>query len=130
MNDKTMMAKYMGYSVLAGVMGSVLLLGFLMVLMPFGTVIKFVPWVIGFNSALTGYTLMDRTRTSLNRKRLAAVIAGFLNALITCIAVSAALFYLTEGGLFSLLYLLFLIFIGCLLSWLGAVLAIKYLNLA
>ena len=129
MNSNKKLAKNMAYSILAGVFGSILLLGFLTTLASMGTVVKFIPWVIGFNSALTGYTLIDRCGCELNHKHRAAVMSGFLNALITYVAVGAAVFYLTDGGIFSLRYLPVYLMIGCVLGWLGALLAIKYLSL-
>ncbi len=117
------------YSILAGVFGTILLALFLTTFMPVYSVLKFIPWIIAFNTLLTGYSLLDKTRNLLKYKHISAVCAGISNVIIS-LGILALLFpYLMGEYLFSIKdYILFFI-VGIICSGLGAILAIKYFKL-
>lgn len=72
------------YSIMAGGIGVVVLVMFLAAMFSLSTVAKFIPWIIGFNAAVTGYSLIDKTRDRLPRKRLFAMGTGGFMALLVC----------------------------------------------
>ena len=117
------------YSIFTGVIGSILLVAFLSLFIDIFSVVKFIPWIIAFNTAMTGYSLMDKTRDTLRHKHCASICAGMANVLITCgILILMSIYFLGENIFQIWDFMLFLI-IGIACSELGALLAIKYFKL-
>ncbi len=115
-------------AVFIGVAGSVMLITFFTGLMSLGAIEKLLPWVIGFNAALTGYNMVKDNDGILKNINIYAVCAGTAMVMITTVFLNFIFFYIIGGYLILITDLIFLI-PGCsFLSWLGAVLAIKYLN--
>lgn len=117
------------HPILTGVFGSVLLVIFFSGLMSIGTIWKFLPFVIGFNTALTGYNLLYRTKNKFKYKRIWGLISGIITVVITVLILNSQFFYLSGGYIICIMDFLFLISVGSVFSWLGAVLAIRYLHL-
>jgi hypothetical protein len=117
------------YSILAGVFGAAVIVMFLAVFMELDRVVSFIPWIIAFNTAVTGYSLIDKTRHTLKYKQISSVCAGILTAIITYFLLSLLSFYLFGETLFSTWDLALFIIIGIVCSELGALLAIKYFKL-
>lgn len=115
--------------ILTGVFGSVLLVIFFTGLMSIGTIGKFLPFVIGFNTALTGYNLLRRTKNKFKYKRIWGLISGIITVVITVLILNGLFFYLSGSYIIYIIDFLFLISIGSVFSWLGAVLAIRYFHL-
>jgi hypothetical protein len=115
--------------ILTGVFGSVLLVIFFTGLMSIETIGKFLPFVIGFNTALTGYNLLRRTKNKFKYKRIWGLISGIITVVITVLILNGLFFYLTGGCIIYIMVLFLLISVGFVFSWLGAVLAIRYLHL-
>jgi hypothetical protein len=122
-----------------GIVGVLILTGFFYALMTPRGVAKLFPLIIGFNTALTGYGLIESTRDGYRRKRLAAVVAGLIVVLVATAVVNLLFLKLAgpnpggfnpEGwGLIGLAKLWILLPVGIVTSWLGGALAVKYLNL-
>ncbi len=116
-------------SIGAGVIGSMILVMFFTALMPVVSLSRLMPWVIGFNCALTGYMLLDKTRNSLKHKRAAAFCSGGLVVMLVC----GIIFLIVPSipGFFSVTvtHLAWWLLVGVIFSGLGGILAIKYLNL-
>ena len=117
------------YFVAIGVVGSLLMVMFLAGVMSMGAIENLLPFIIGFNAALTGYNLISRTKNRFNHKRILGFITGIVSVVITILALNIAFFYYTGGYFVYVIDFLFLAVIGGVFSWLGAVLAIKYLKL-
>ncbi len=117
------------YSILAGVFGVAVLVMFLAVFMELYRVVPFVPWIIAFNTAMTGYALIDKTRDTLKYKQVSSISAGILNVIITYFLLSLSSFYLFGENLFSISDFALFMVIGIVCSELGALLAIKYFKL-
>ena len=117
------------YSILAGVFGVAVLAMFLAVFMELYRVVPFVPWIIAFNTAMTGYSLIDKTRDTLKYKQVSSISAGILNVIITYFLLSLSSFYLFNENLFSIWDFALFLIIGIVCSELGALLAIKYFKL-
>lgn len=117
------------YSILAGTVGAVILVAFLNTVVVPAASIRFLPLIVAFNTALTGYMVIEKTRTFFQRKWSVAIGAGIATTLLVFAALN--LFFLQTTGLFliSLPQFLVMLAIGTGSSWFGAVLAINYLNL-
>ena len=123
-----LMGKF-SYSILAGVFGVAVLVVFLSVFIELYSVVPLVPWIIAFNTAMTGYSLIDKTRDTLKYKQACSISAGILNVIITCLLMSIFSLYFFGENLFSILDFAFYLIIGIVCSELGALLAIKYFKL-
>jgi len=117
------------YSILAGVFGVAVLAMFLAVFIELHRVVPFLPWIIAFNTAMTGYSLIDKTRDTLKYKQVSSIIAGILNVIITYFLLSLSSFYFFNENLFSISDFALFMVIGIVCSELGALLAIKYFKL-
>jgi len=117
------------YSILAGVFGVAVLAMFLAVFIELHRVVPFLPWIIAFNTAMTGYSLIDKTRDTLKYKQVSSIIAGILNVIITYFLLSLSSFYFFNENLFSIWDFALFLIIGIVCSELGALLAIKYFKL-
>jgi len=116
-------------SILAGTVGAVILVAFLNVLvLPAGSV-KFLPLIIAFNTAVTGYMVIDKTREYFRHKRFIAVLAGTAATLLVFITLNAFFLHATGFFLINPTELWFMLAIGIGSSWFGSILAIRYLNL-
>jgi hypothetical protein len=108
-----------------GIGGNIILIVFLMTFLPMPGIIKFMPWIIAFNTAHTGYSLVDRAG-NLSFPKLTSAVAGFANAIITTgLFAGLSVFLLgdlylgiRDIGLFTIL--------GVLCSIAGTILAVKY----
>ena len=129
LKEKAPLLGKFAYSILAGVFGVAVLVMFLAVFMELYRVVPFVPWIIAFNTAMTGYSLIDKTRDTLKYKQVSSISAGILNVIITYFLLSLSSFYLFFENLFSILYFALFLIIGIVCSELGALLAIKYFKL-
>ena len=117
------------YCILTGVFGSAVLVMFLAVFMELYRVVSFVPWIIAFNTAMTGYSLIDKTRDALKYKQVSSISPGILNVIITYFILSIVSFYLFGENLFTMWDFALFLVIGIVCSELGALLAIKYFKL-
>jgi hypothetical protein len=129
-NIKSSLWGQIAYSVLTGVGGTLLIVLFLTGLMPIGAIVAHLPWILGFNGLTTGYTLMDRTRDKIRRRRTVGAGCGFLVGLLACTLLNLMAWY-TVG--ITVIYgseLLFFTIIASATGGLGAILAIKYFSLS
>jgi hypothetical protein len=110
-------------------LGSLLLVVFLTTLMSYDTIEKLLPWVIGFNAALTGHHLITRTNNRLKYERISAVGSGILMVIITVLFINIIFFNLMGFYPIYINELIFLMTIGAVLSGLGAILANNFINL-
>lgn len=117
------------YSILAGVIGTVLIVLFLTTFLHSHETVKFIPWIIAFNTAITGYSLLNKTRHHFKYKQITSIGAGTLNVIITYVTLNFLFFYSEGEYLFSRLDLMIYLIIGIICSEFGAILAIKYFNL-
>jgi hypothetical protein len=116
-------------AMLIGIFGTVLLVMFFAGLMTMGTIEKLLPFIIGFNAALTGYNLIRRMKDRLKYNRIWSVISGITLVVGVTLILNIAFYYLTGGYIVYMTNFLILALIGGVFSWLGAILAIRYFNL-
>lgn len=117
------------YSIAVGTIGSVILDAFInMVLLPAYS-LNFLPLVIAFNAALTGYMVLEKTREFFQRKWTVAILAGLTMTLLTFMVLLAFFMHTTGLYLLGLPHLLLMLVFGVGSSWFGGVLAINYFKL-
>ena len=117
------------YAIFIGILGAVLLIMFFAGFMTIGTIERILPFIIGFNAALTGYNLISRTKDGLKYKRLWGLISGITLVVGVTLILNIAINYLTGGYIVYMTDFLLFAFIGGVFSWLGTILAIRYLKL-
>jgi hypothetical protein len=116
-------------AMLIGIFGTVLLVMFFAGLMTMGTIEKLLPFIIGFNAALTGYNLIRRMKDRLKYNRIWSVISGITLVVGVTLILNIAFYYLTGGHIVYMTNFLILALIGGVFSWLGTILAIRYFKL-
>jgi hypothetical protein len=116
-------------AVLIGVCGTILVFMLLATILPLSKAVYFIPWLIGFNTAMTGYSLVEKTRASLKYRHIASIGAGISNVLITAGVLIGLSVYTFGTNLFSSVDLLIFLVIGAACSEFGAWLALKYFKL-
>ncbi len=117
------------YSVLAGIVGTVILVLFFSGLMGLDAISLLLPWIVGFNGAMTGFMLVDKTKGRLSHRRAFSIGSGLLLVMGVYILTNLLFQYSWGVGLIGMTDLLILVPIGALLSGLGGSLAVKYDNL-
>ena len=128
-SDNAVLVKKAAYTLLTGVLGSVILVVFLSTLMRFENLGYVAPWAVGFNAAMVGFGLVERTRGDLARKRLWAGILGCVMGLTAFVALNAVFGYFTGILAFGLVDLIIYLGVCLVFAELGALLAIKYFKL-
>jgi hypothetical protein len=115
--------------VAVGVVGVLVLVGFLFVVFTPRVVESLFPVVVGFNTALTGYGVIDKTREGFEHKRLVAMGAGLVVVLAAMVATNLLFWQLAGTIPIGLEKIWVLLPVGIATSWLGSALAIRYFNL-
>ena len=116
-------------AILIGLFGAVLLVIFFAGVMSVGAIEKLLPYIIGFNAALTGYNFISRVKDSIRYKRILCAISGIILVVVVVLMLNIAAYHYTGGYIVYLPDFLFLIFLGGVFSYLGAILAIRYFKL-
>ena len=129
LKEKAPLLGKIAYCILTGIFGTTVLIAFLSVFMELYSVVSFIPWIIAFNTAMTGYSIIDKTRDTLKYKQIFSISAGVLNVIITCFLLSLLSFYFFSENLFTQWDFALFLIIGIVCSELGALLAIKYFKL-
>lgn len=115
------------YSILTGLFGSLLLVLFLSGLMPLADTLTYLPWILAFNAAVAGYTLLDGAADKLKRKKLSGVGVGSVIALMTCALLNLMAWKMTGMmGLMGWPEMAGFIAVAALFGGFGAWLAVKY----
>ena len=117
------------YSIFAGVMGTILISLFLNTFLHVFEAVRFIPWIMAFTTAITGYSLLDKTRDQLKHKHISSISAGIINVIITYVVLTFLFVYMEGEFLFGLWDLIIFLIVGIVCSELGALLAIKYFKL-
>jgi hypothetical protein len=112
-----------------GSIGVLILAGFLATFLTPRAVETLFPAIIGFNTALTGYSVIDKTRDAFKHKRWVAMGAGAVVALLGTLATNLLFWQMGRVAPIGLGKLWILFIVGILTSWLGSALAVKYFKL-
>ena len=122
MNNYDLLLKFI-YSMFIGVFGSILIVMFFTGVMSMGTIEKLLPFIIGFNAALTGFNLMTRTKDSLKYKRLWSLLSGIILVVGVTLILNIAFYYLIGDNIVFMADFFILAVTGGVFSCLGAILA-------
>ena len=125
-NKKILLLCQIASAVLIGVCGTIIVSIFLAAILPLSKAIKFIPWIIAFNTAMTGYSLVEKTRASLKHKHMTSIGAGISNVLITAGSLAGISVYMIGINLINPLDLAIFLIIGIVSSEFGAWLAARY----
>jgi hypothetical protein len=112
-----------------GIVGVLILAGFLAMLLTLKAVETLFPVIVGFNTALTGYGVIDKTRDAYTHKRLIATGAGAGVVLLGTVATNLLFWQMAGLAPIGAGKLWVLLPVGLFTSWLGSALAIKYFKL-
>lgn len=113
-------------AIFIGIGGNLVIVVFLMTFLHIFETIKFLPWIIAFNTALTGFSMVDKTGGFLAYPKILSAVGGLVNVLITS-AVFVLVAVLMFGDFFlGLKDIGFFVAVGIICSELGTLLAIKY----
>lgn len=118
-----------GWSILAGVIGTLILAGFFSSIMSLVTLSNLLPMIAGANAAISGYMLIERTEDEIKRKRTMAAAVGTMVALVSFVSVNALCFQIGGFYLMSGFQGLVAVATGIIGGWSGGVLAVKYREL-
>lgn len=109
-----------------GAGGCLVVLFFLATFLRMLSILKFMPWVIAFNSALTGFRLVGNVRRPHRHIRLFSAVAGLLVAMLSGAVYAGAAVYFEGGVNLSPADMLIFATVGIACAFTGAVLAQKY----
>ena len=114
------------WSVLSGVIGTLILAGFFSMIMSLELLSMLLPIITGVNASISGYMLLDRAEADMTRKHSTAVTVGMVVAVLSFVAINV--FCLRIGGFFlmSTGEALCAVAISGIGAWAGSVLAVKY----
>ena len=117
-------------SILVGTVGTILVIGFLSTFLRIFTLAKLTPFVIALNGLIAGYYLLEKTRDTLRRKHVVALIVAAAYVLFASMILK--IFFLYRVGEYVLIIdnLGIYLILGIICTQLGAILAIKYLKIS
>ncbi|RUA00529.1 MAG: hypothetical protein DSY89_06360 [Deltaproteobacteria bacterium] len=110
------------YSILAGVIGALILMIYLGGMVATESLMKWIPWILGFNTAITGYSLIDKTMERLHNKRIYAVGSGVIVVVTVCLVLTLTSEF---GNIVTPAQLAMYGIIGVIFSGFGAWVSIK-----
>jgi hypothetical protein len=113
------------FAVFSGVIGTLVLTAFGAAIMEVYQVVKYLPWIIAFNTAMTGFSLVDRARRLMTRWHVAAAGAGIANAVITLLVLTLLSNYFAGENLIGVTRWGAFLVIGAACGGLGGWLAMK-----
>ena len=112
-------------AIFIGIGGNIILIVFFISFLNIPGTIRFIPWILAFNAAHTGYSLIGKA-TSIAYPKLTSALAGFANTMITT-GLFAALSVFLLGDLYLEIQDIGIFFtVGVLCSVAGTLLAVKY----
>lgn len=114
----------MSTAILAGACGNIILVYYLIGLMGPVDMIPVLDWIVGFNTALTGYMLVEKSGTDWRFRRSFTMGAGLINAGLTMLAINRLDMFLIHTADAAIL-----LTVSAVCSVLGGMLARKYIEL-
>lgn len=126
---KTSVAGKIIYSIAVGVGGVAILVVFFTAPITVAPISKLMPWIVGFNGALTGYMAMEKAGQGLKYKRLWSVGVGALMVIGVCALLVFIFPTIVDVSTVTIKDLLVWLVVGVICSGFGGVLAVKYDNL-
>ncbi len=116
-------------SVFVSVLGVVIFSMFLTTFLRIATVVKVLPLVIAFFSAMTAYYFLDKVRNRVKRKSLVSTLAGITTSIVSFCVLNLIFRQLVDIWVLGLVDLLIFLAVGAFFSEIGASVAIRYFKL-
>ncbi len=113
-------------AILAGTCGTIILVYFLSGLVSMDTMGSLLDWMVGFNTALTGYMLVDKSGGRFRYWRWICAGAGLINGVLSVLAVNHIYLLTVDFPLVGRAEAGILLTIGAVCGALGGLLAKKY----
>lgn len=120
--------KASSYAVLSGVFGTVILVLFLALFLDLQQLLATIPFVMAFNSAMTGFAFIDKTGLRSRSACLYSMGGGAVNVMLAFIILLLLSLHFLGETPFNGLHFLAYLFIGTGCSMLGSLLAVKYFS--
>ncbi len=117
------------WSILSGVIGTLILAGFFSGIMSLETLSMLLPLIVGVNAAMSGYMLIERAEDEIKREKTSSGVVGMMVALGSFLSINALCFQLGGFFLMSGSQALVTTIIGIICGGSGGLLAIKYRGL-
>ena len=114
---------------LAGACGTIIVVYFLSGIAAVDTVASLLDWIVGFNTALSGYMLMDKSGGRIRYRQWFCAGVGLLNGALSIAAVNYIYLRTVDFPLIETADAGILLTIGAVCGALGGLLAKKYLEL-
>lgn len=118
-----------GWSLLSGIVGTLILAGFFSTIMSLELLSHLLPWVAGMNAAISGYMLIERNKNDVLHPKMLSAAVGMAVAVASVVAINWFCFQTGNFFLMSDLQGVAAALIGCLGGWSGGILAAKYLKI-
>ena len=118
-----------GWSMLSGIIGTLILSGFFSGIMSLETLSMLLPLIVGVNAAISGYMLIERAEDEIKRKKTMSAAVGMMVAFLSFVSVNTLCFQMGGFFLMSASQALVATIIGIIGGWSGGVLALKYKDL-
>ncbi len=127
--DNHFLLKKMIYSLFIGIFGTIILSAFISSFMYFETLKKFIPWIIGFNAAMTLYNFIEKTKEKFVPETSFVLMLGALMVSLSFLGLNMIFFYFTRYFLFNFYDFIIYLIAGLIFAKLGSLVAIKYFRL-
>lgn len=115
--------------ILTGVGGTLVVALFLTGIIRMEQLSAVLPWVVGFNGALSGYRLVELLRAGPFHKKTLSFLPGMITGALTWCSLNIFFLYGARDFIFSVEELLLYVVISGCTGYLGAGLASRYLDL-
>lgn len=113
-------------AILSGIGGNIVILVFLMTFLHIFEIVRFMPWVLAFNAAMTGFALVDKSGNHPVYLKTISAVAGVFTVMVTG-GLFAAASVLLFGDLFLTLQDIGVFMgVGLVCSEIGTWLGVKY----
>lgn len=129
-NNSTRILRKAGIAVITGVGGNLVLGMFMMTFLNVWGALKFIPWILAFNSAATGYGLIVKIQSRSPRWKIWAATAGLMTAGISVGIMALYFVYRFGETVFTPQDLIVYSAVTTVASLLGGLLAVKYIKLS
>ncbi len=116
-------------SVFVSVLGVVIFSMFLTTFLRLGTVVKVLPVVIAFFSAMAAYYFLDKVRDRIRRKSLLSILAGITTAVVAFCVLNLIFRQLVDVWVLGVFDFVIFVAVGAFFSEIGASVAIRYFKL-
>lgn len=118
-----------GWSMLSGIIGTLILAGFFSSIMSLETLSMLLPLIVGANASISGYMLIERAEDEFKRKNTVSAAVGLMVALLSFASINTLCFQVGGFFLMSGSQALVATIIGIIGGWSGGALAVKYRQL-